>query len=209
MQTSILTWIAYRRMMAPMRRSWLLLLPLLFLSGCGPTTSGTASCDREYYDDVEKITVCVPSGWSVIDRETLRQRGVPDDTLVALQADEAVSGHFPTVTVTRELLSQPATPEAYSDASIRSVSVLPGYTLIESPAMQLDGTNVRLHVFTAQPVADEPIRRFYQVSTVVKEKGYSVTATTPVSVADALEKQVTFILENVRFGAQEVPASAE
>lgn len=196
-------------MIAPMRRSWLFLLPLLVLSGCGSTPSGSPSCDREYYDDVEKVAICVPSGWAAIDRETLRQRGVPDDTVAALQAEEAVSGHFPTVTVTRELLSQPTTPEAYSDASIRSVSVLPGYTLIESPTMRLDGANVRLHVFTAQPIPDEPARRFYQVSTALKDRGYSVTATTPVSTEDTLEKQITFILENARFGIREAADSAE
>ena len=195
------------RMMTYMRRTCLLLIPLFLLAGCGEGATVSASCDREYHDDVENITLCVTDGWTVVDRETLRQRGVPDDTIVALQAEEAISGHFPTIAVTREVLAQPATPEAYSNASIRSVSVLPGYTLLESPAMKINGTDVQLHIFTAQPAIDEPARRFYQVSTTVKNNGYSVTATTPISVTDDLEKQITFLLGNVRIGAQEDVAS--
>jgi hypothetical protein len=160
-------------------------------------------CQKEYWDPIEQIGLCIPAGWGVVDRETLRQRGVPDDAIVAFQAEEAVSGHFPTVTVTKELLAQATTPEAYSDASIRSVTVLPGYVLMESTPVEIAGVPTRIHIFTAQPVADEPARRFYQVSTTNGNVGYAVTATTPASVSDELETQVVLILQSLKFSTGE------
>ena len=141
----------------------------------------------------------MPKGWTVIDVETLRARGVPGDTIVAFQSSEAVSGQFPTVTVTHEALAQVATPATYSEASIRSVSVLPAYELIDSTKMSIDGETVDLHIFTAQPISDEPARRFYQVSTVANEIGYTVTSAVPVSVKDSVEKQIIAVLQSTTF----------
>lgn len=145
-----------------------------------------------------------------MNQETLRQRGVPEDTVVAFQAEEPSSGQFPTVTVTKEQLTEQVEPSAYSEASVRSVTILPKYTLIDSTQTNIDGQSLSLHVFTAQPISDEPVRRFYQVSTVSDGVGYTVTATTPVAAEDALEKQVYFILGSTTFediGAAEAEAA--
>jgi hypothetical protein len=173
------------------------------LAACGGSGGGAVSCEKQYWDPEEQVGLCIPNGWGVIDPETLRQRGVPDDAIVAFQAEEAVSGHFPTVTVTKELLAQVTTPEAYSDASIRSVTVLPGYELLESTPIEVAGLATRLHVFTAQPVTDEPARRFYQVSTTRDTMGYSVTATVPASVTDTLESQIVLVLQSLTFSTEE------
>jgi len=173
-----------------------LILPLL-LTACFGGGDTSADCQKEYWDGT--VGACLPKGWTVIDTETLRARGVPADTIVAFQASEAVSGQFPTVTVTREALGQVTTPQAYSEASVRSVSVLPAYTLIDSTTMSLDGETVDLHIFTAQPVSDEPARRFYQVSTVANEVGYTVTSAVPVSVKDSVEKQIIAVLQSATF----------
>jgi hypothetical protein len=131
----------------------------------------------------------------VVDSETLLQRGVPPETLVAFQAEQAASGQFPTVAVTRESLNQEVSAEDYSSASIRSVSVLPGYEQVDSRDIRIDGSKVSVHIFTAQPDEGEPRRRYYQLSVPKGQKGYTMTATTPVAIEDALEGQVMAIIE--------------
>ena len=188
-------------MILSMKRWHFLALLCVFVTACGGSENTEVSCHKEYWDG--KVGVCLPQGWGVVDTETLRQRGVPDDTIVAFQAETAVSGQFPTVTVTQENLTQKTTPDAYSKASVRSVGVLPGYTLIDSTLTNVDGESVSLHVFTAQPVVDEPVRRFYQISTVVGGNGYTITATTPVGIKDNLERQALLILQSLTFQAVE------
>jgi len=93
---------------------------------------------------------------------------------------------------------------AYSNASIRSVEVLPGYELLDQKDVTIDGEKVALHMFTAQPVDGEPRRRFYQVSTVAGDSGYTFTGTAPVSVDRSIEDQILTILQNATFeGKQE------
>ena len=183
-----------------MKRFHVFIALALLLTACGGDGPVSIDCHKEYWDGT--VGACLPQGWGVVDSETLRQRGVPEDTIVAFQTDEAVSGQFPTVTVTNEPLADVTEPTVYSKASIRSVSVLPGYTLIDSVQVNIDAEAIDLHVFTAKPVADEPARRFYQVSTVANNIGYTLTATTPVSIDDELEKQVYFILQSTTFQAE-------
>lgn len=176
-------------------RSSLLALPL-FLVACSGGSSSVA-CEQTYWDGV--FGTCLPAGWSVVDRETLRQRGVPEETITAFQTDEAVSGQFPTVTVTREQLSQPASPSQYSEASVRAVEVLPGYERVETKSTKIDAGDVTLHIFSLQPVQDEPRRRFYQESTAVEDIGYSITATSPLTVDSGLEDEILLILSKATF----------
>ncbi len=179
-----------------MRRRLLLLaaIPLL-LSACGGGGSSKAVCTQQYWDGT--IGVCLPDGWNVVARETLDERGLPAEVIAAFQAEKAVSGQFPTVTVTEEKLTQDADSAAYSKASIRAVSTLPGYKLIDSRSVTIDGNAVDMHVFSAQPLPEEPERRFYQVSVVGKNRtGYTFTALTPLSIGSGLENEVTTIVKS-------------
>ena len=169
----------------------------LFLTACGGGDSGRVVCDQDYWDGT--IGTCLPENWFVVDSETLRQRGVPDDVVVAFQDEEPVSGQFPTVTITREKLARPVSPSDYSNASIRSVEVLPGYEQLDTSDVRVADAGVRLHVFSAKPNADEPQRRFYQVSTVHGEYGYTITAASPLSVSKGIEDELKLILKEVRF----------
>ncbi len=171
----------------------LLLLPLL-LASCGGGGSGSSVCTQQYWDGT--VGVCLPDGWNVVAREMLDERGLPAEVIAAFQADKAVSGQFPTVTVTEEALAQEADSAAYSTASIRAVSTLPGYKLIDSKSVTIDGAGVDMHVFSAQPLPEEPERRFYQVSVVANRKGYTFTALTPMSVSNGLETEVTAVLKS-------------
>lgn len=180
-----------------MRRLYILSACFL-LTACGGGSSSTA-CDQDYWDG--SVGTCIPEGWDIIDQETLRQRGVPEETIVAFQITESVSGQFPTVAVTKERLPSPVSAENYSLASIRSVEVMEGYELVDSKDFTVDGEDVTLHIFTAQPIEGEPRRRFHQVSTAIEDIGFTATAVSPVSITNDLEKDMMLILENLFFSA--------
>ena len=169
------------------------ILCCLLLSACSGGGGEESACVQDYWDG--EVGTCLPENWIVVDSETLLQRGVPPETIVAFQAEQAVSGQFPTVAITRETLSQDVSAKDYSDASVRSVSVLQGYEEVDTRDISVDAEKVSLHIFTAQPDDGEPRRRYYQVSMPKGRKGYTMTATTPVAIEDAAEGQVLAILE--------------
>ncbi len=183
--------------MPGMKRLTPFLLGLFLLTACGGNGATATICNREYWDGT--VGVCLPTGWSVLDEATLQQRGVPEETVAAFSADAAVSGLFPTVVVIEEPLTQAMNPVDYSAASIRSVTTLPSYASLDTTQTDIDGDSVQLHVFTAQPVADEPARRFYQVSTVKGNTGYTINASAPVAVDEAIEQQIIAILQSATF----------
>lgn len=176
----------------------------LLLVSCGGGSSRGADCDQDFWNGM--VGTCLPADWDVLDAETLRQRGVPEETIVGFQLAEAVSGQFPTVAITREKLATVVTPARYSEANIRSVEVLSGYELIDSQSFKVDEVEVTLHVFSGQPIEGEPTRRFYQVSTTKEDVGYTITAVTPLSIDSKLESQVMVMLENFTL---EAPAEEE
>jgi len=176
-----------------------------FLAGCGSGGSDEVVQCQTYWFDV--VGACLPSNWKLLDRAELTARGVPEDVAVAFQNEESVSGQFPTVSVTREPLTTVVDPQAYSDATIRSVAVLPGYKLIDQKKVDIDGVSLPVHVFFAQPLSGEPQRRFLQVSTVQGQSGYTVTALTPITVQSSLESEIFTILESITFKAPETPAA--
>lgn len=173
----------------------LILSACLVLSACGSTADIT--CDQQYWDGT--IGTCLPEGWDIIDKETLRQRGVPEETIVAFQMTESVSGQFPTIAVTKESLPNPVTSQDYSAASIRSVEVMEGYTLVDTQTITIEGEDASMHIFTAQPLVGEPRRRFYQVSVVRNDIGFTVTAVSPVSIDKNVEDAMMLILKQTVF----------
>ena len=183
-------------------KRWMLVAPLslcVLLVACGGSSTAEATCKEKYWDG--EVGTCIAEGWEIIDGETLRQRGVPSETIAAFQMATSVSGQFPTVAVTREQLSAPAKAGDYSAASVRAVEVLPGYKLIDLKDMTIDGSSVRLHIFSAQPLGDEPMRRFYQVSITPDDGdvGYTTTAVTPMSIGSDVESQVMVVLNSLTF----------
>ena len=180
-----------------MKRFTALLLVCLTLAACGGSDA-TADCSGERYWD-GTIGLCLPAGWTVLPREALRERGIPEDVVVAFKRNEAIAGQFPAVTVTQEALAAETDPKTYSDASIRSVSILPGFKEIDQQQVTVDGTDVTLHIFSAQPTEGEPERRFYQVSSATKNFGYSVTGLTPLSPSRDLEEEMDVIMNSITF----------
>lgn len=170
----------------------------MVLAGCGGGASErTANCEYAYWDGA--VGTCLPTGWHVVDRNGLDQRGVPRDVVVAFQSDTAASGQFPTVTVTREALAQPIGSTAYSEASVQSVKSLPGYQELDLRDQITDDEDVKMHIFSAQPRVDAPKTRFYQLSAVSGNYGYTFTAAVPLSVESDLENQLLLIIGNATF----------
>lgn len=175
-------------------------LPILafafLLTACGGGSAAPAvACVNAYWDGT--VGTCLPTGWHVVDRAALDQRGVPAEVVVAFQSDAPYAGQFATVTVTRETLSKQMTSKEYSDASVQSVGAMPGYQDIDQTKATVDDDTVALHTFTAQPRTDEPKTRFAQVSAATGMNGYTFTAATPVSVDSTLGKQIQLILSNI------------
>lgn len=177
----------------------------LFLAACG---GGTAvECAQSYWDG--EVGTCLPSGWHVLDRANLDDRGVPEEAVVAFQTDESISGQYLTVVVTREDLADEVSSSEYSEAGAASVTTLPGYARIEERTVQVDGEDHILHVFTAQPSPEQPVARFYQLSLAKGREGYTFTAATPVSIDDSAEERIAAILENATLTEPADEAAAE
>lgn len=165
----------------------------LVLTACGGGSAEVA-CENSYWDGI--VGTCLPAGWKVLDRDTLTQRGAPAEVIVAFQSDTPVSGQFPTVTVTRESLKQDMSSTEYSEASVQSVTTLPGYEEGEKDDLKIDDADVVLHTFTAQPRPEEPRVRFHQVSIATESSGYTFTGAVPLTVPAAVESQMKLVLQN-------------
>jgi hypothetical protein len=167
---------------------------LLFLAACGGSGSAEVACENIYWDGT--VGTCLPAEWKVLDRNVLDQRGAPPEVIVAFQAEKPVSGQFPTVTVTREALQEEMTSPQYSEASVQSVTTLPGYEEGDQTKVTVDKADIVLHTFTAQPKSDEPRVRFFQVSVAAQKAGYTYTGAVPLTVSAAIENQIKLILQN-------------
>ncbi|OGJ57043.1 hypothetical protein A3H22_01700 [Candidatus Peribacteria bacterium RIFCSPLOWO2_12_FULL_55_15] len=172
----------------------------LLLAGCAGGKE-ELSCREQYWDGV--FGTCLPSGWKSVEPVGLRARGVPEEVIAVFQADQFASNQIPTVMVTKEPLVRDWDAASYSDASIKSVQTLSEFSVLDERDVTVDGAKIRLHTFSAQPIPEEPAKRFYQLSTVVRKVGYTVTATLPLSPERDLEKQVLFILNGVTFRSEE------
>ncbi len=185
-----------------MRRRLLLLSALVFplLSACGTTTrttTVTVACQSRFWNGV--VGTCLPQGWHAVDPALLQENGLPPEVVAAFQADTDVSGIFPTVTVTRQVMRTPMTAAQFSEASVTAVSVLPEYKRLDQKAVSVDGQEVAVHVYSAQLRPDRPVQRYYQLSTVSGRSGFTFTGALPLSVETPLEQKVLLILQNATF----------
>lgn len=170
---------------------------LTFLTACGGTTG--SACKEQYWDGT--VGMCLTAGWTVLDQETRERRGAPGEVVAAFQKEQSVAGQFPTIVVTKETVPEGTDSTAFSKASIRSVTQLPGYKLIDTRPLTVDGKDVEVHVFSAKPQADEPERRFYQVSVVKDGIGYTFSGIAPLSVGSAVQNDLTVMLNSVTLTA--------
>ncbi len=189
-------------------RSVTLLLAFLTLTACGSsTTTETVTCDQQYWNG--SVAACLPKGWKVLSREQLTVLGVPEETVAAFQFETPHAGQLDTVTVTKEPLSQEMSTPEYSSSNILAVSALPDYKLIDKIVVTIDGEESSIHVFSARPSPDQPIRRYYQLSATVERTGYTFTGSFPLSIQDSEASEILFILKNASFKEPEAKAEGE
>lgn len=172
-------------------------LPSLLLASCGGSGSDAAACTRQYWDGT--VGLCLPDSWNVIERDQLTEKGIADNVIAAFKRDRAIAGQFLAVIITQEMLKGAIDSATYSKASVRAVTVLPDYKLIDTRSVTVDSAAVDLHIYSAQPAPEEPARRFYQVSAVAGNKGYSVTGLTPLSPPKDVESEISAIMNSITF----------
>jgi hypothetical protein len=182
--------------MASMKRAMIAVCMTVLLVSCSSKKSGDASvaCDQQFWNGT--FATCLPKGWKVLSKETMLTLGVPEETIAAFQVQDPNAGQFDTVTVTREPLATDMTTTEYSNANVLAVSALPDYRLIDKTVVYIDAVESALHVFSARPSPETPIRRYYQVSAAKDRMGYTFTGSFPLSVEDAEAAEVEFILKN-------------
>ena len=190
-----------------MKRVFAAGIVILTLAGCGGSSATTAAvtCKEQYWDGT--IGLCLPDGWRVMDSETLRSREVGEETIAAFQAEQATAGQFPVLTVTREILAEAADSTRYSDDSIRKVKAgILQYKLIDMRKQKIDAQDVSVHVFSGQTKVDAPERRFWQMSFVDGDSGFTVSARSPLAASDTLQKQILLMLGTVTLKAPQAAA---
>lgn len=167
----------------------------VILASCsGSESTASVECAFTYWNGT--VGTCLPDGWIALDRDILDARGAPPEVVVAFQAEQPISGLFPTVSVTRELLAQAMESEEYSDASLAAVKSLPGYEAVNTSSLTVDGAEVDVHTFTSQVRTNDPKTRFSQVSISDGQTGYTFTAASPISVGAQTEEEMLLILQN-------------
>ncbi|MDD5054890.1 MAG: hypothetical protein PHZ00_01330 [Candidatus Peribacteraceae bacterium] len=182
-----------------MRRFILVAGMVSILAGCGSSgqSGGDVVCDQQFWNGT--FAACLPKGWRVLSKEMLTTLGVPEETLAAFQLQAPHAGQLDTVTVTREPLSRDMATTEYSQANVLAVSTLPDYIMIDKTVTFVDGEETEIHVFSARPGSDLPVRRYYQLSAVSGNTGYTFTGSFPLSIQDSEADEVSFILRNVSF----------
>ena len=189
-------------------RSVTLLLGFLALTACcSGSSSEKVTCDQQYWNG--SVAACLPKGWKVLSREQLTTLGVPEETVSAFQYETPHAGQLDTVTVTKEPLSQEMSTSDYSASNILAVSALPDYKLIDKIVVTIDGQESAIHVFSARPSPEQPIRRYYQLSATVQRTGYTFTGSFPLSIQDNEAAEVLFILKNASFREPEARKEGE
>jgi hypothetical protein len=178
------------------------LLPSLFivliLASCG---SKAKTCTDTLW--VKDFGICIAEGWEQVPDATLKEEGVPIETVAAFHRTEERGGQRDNIVVSVESLPGTVSPLAYSEANIAVIEAIPDYALLEKNEVKIDGKVTILHVFTARPVADLPVRRFYQLSLVKGTSGYTFTGTLPFSTDDASEDAITDMLLSVTMEKKE------
>ncbi len=185
-----------------------MLFAFLALTACGSSSSSEkVTCDQQYWNG--SVAACLPKGWKVLSREQLSTLGVPEETVSAFQYETPHAGQLDTVTVTKEPLSQEMSTPDYSQSNILAVSALPDYKLIDKIVVTIDGAESAIHVFSARPSPEQPIRRYYQLSATVQRIGYTFTGSFPLSIQDSEASEVLFILKSASFKEPEAKQEGE
>jgi hypothetical protein len=178
-------------------RAGTLLAATLLLAACSGSggSSSTASCDEQIWTG--EFGLCLPEGWEEVSDELLMQKQVPEETIAAFRLTEKRARQRDIVVVSKETLSEQTDSMGYAGDNIKTVAVTPDYKLIDKREKSVDGKETLLHIFSAKPVPDVPARRFYQLSIVKGNLGYTFTASLPFSVPNEINEEIVALFDSV------------
>ena len=155
---------------------------------------------------MQEFTLCLPQGWEEVSGDLMKARDVPEETVAAFRMSEPRGSQRDNIVISRESLTGNATNLAYGETNIRTIAATPRYELLDKHDITVDGDDAVIHVFASKPMAEIPVRRFYQLSLTKNTTGYTFTGTLPYSVAREIEQEMIGILQSVSL-ATPVPAS--
>ena len=170
----------------------LFLLSAVALASCSGTKKTCATRVT-----VDAFSMCLADGWEQIQETDLRAKGVPEETIAAFHLTEKRGGQRDNIVVSRENLPGAVSSRAYASANVKAVAGQPEYKRIEQRDVKMGGDVSMLHIFSAKPVPDLPVRRFYQLSLTVGTKGYTFTGTLPYAVENDIEQSLIDMLTSV------------
>lgn len=177
------------------------LLVILSLTACGGGGKDKKiACTST---DVPPLRLCIAEGWERMGTDQMASLKIPEETLAAFRSSSREDGQRFTLVATREEVSDVPHQIAYGEANRKSVQALPGYEHLEDREVTVAGSPAVLHTFVARPIADQPKRRFYQVSLLQESIGYTVTASSPLSIEKATEDSLFQMVQSPSFPASE------
>ncbi len=153
----------------------LLMAIAMGLSGCGNGSDVKKVNGLKSYE-TPAFTLLVDPSWKVILPGDFYAE-VPQETVVAFAAPEAVDGFFANVSVVKENLKQRLSSVDYGRANITlSGQNLTDYQKIQEGQVEVNGEKALLHIFQARLNPTEKLLRFIQLYATRGNDGYIVTA---------------------------------
>ena len=169
-----------------------ILLLFAFLAACG---ASTVSCNEKIWTG--EFGLCLAEGWEQVSPDALKEKEVPMETLAAFHRTAESAGQRDNIVVAGETLPGTVGSLAYAEANQKVMETVPEYALIEKREVKINDAVTTLHIFTARPVPELPVRRFYQLNVTKGAKGYSFTGTLPFSIEEETEKTLIDMLLSV------------
>ena len=169
-----------------------ILLLFAFLAACG---ASTVSCNEKIWTG--EFGLCLAEGREQVSPDALTAKEVPRESLAAFHRTAESAGQRDNIVVAGETLPGTVGSLAYAEANQKVMEAVPEYALIEKREVKIDDAVTNLHIFTARPVPELPVRRFYQLNVTKGAKGYSFTGTLPSSTDEETENILIDMLLSV------------